>query len=125
MREAALRHTPLRVVAVCRLAGSHFGHGDANPEDAARLERARSAAQEATDKALAGLGGSRPDSVAVDVINGIPAEALVSAAAGAEMIVVGSRGAGGFKRLAMGSVADQVARHTHCPVVIIPAEDAK
>ncbi|WP_300604638.1 universal stress protein [Trebonia sp.] len=42
--------------------------------------------------------------------------------AGAEMIVIGSRGVGGFERLTMGSVGDQVARHAHCPVVIIPRE---
>jgi hypothetical protein len=38
----------------------------------------------------------------------------------ADMIVLGSRGAGGFTRLPVGSVAGQVAQHAHCPVLIVP-----
>jgi nucleotide-binding universal stress UspA family protein len=122
MREAALRHAQLTVISVFPLAGSHFGEEAAVPEDAEPLERTRLAAQEATDKALAGLAYPGPEKVLVEVVNGIPAEALLQAAAEADMIVIGSRGAGGFERLAMGSVGDQVARHAHCPVVIIPKQ---
>jgi len=122
MKEAALRHAALTVISVYPRVRNILGRADAFPQDAKQLENTRTAAQEATDKALAALSGDRPDSVTVEAISGIPAEALVHAAAGADMIVVGSRGAGGFERLAMGSVGDQVARHAHCPVVIIPHE---
>jgi nucleotide-binding universal stress UspA family protein len=47
-----------------------------------------------------------------------PARALVEASVGAELLVVGSRGLGGFDRLIMGSVSNQCAHHAHCPVVI-------
>lgn len=47
---------------------------------------------------------------------------LLTATQDAGMIVVGSRGAGRFARLLMGSVSCQVTHHAHCPVVVIPAE---
>ena len=58
-----------------------------------------------------------------EVVSGTPAHELLSAAKDADLIVVGSRGAGGFTRLLMGSVSTQVSHHAHCPVVVIPPED--
>ena len=57
------------------------------------------------------------------LLDGGPAARLLAAARDADMIVVGSRGAGGFARLLMGSVSTQVSHHARCPVVIVPAED--
>jgi nucleotide-binding universal stress UspA family protein len=48
-----------------------------------------------------------------------PAQALVERSRGADLLVVGSRGRGGFKRLLLGSVSQQCAHHAECPVVII------
>ncbi len=45
---------------------------------------------------------------------------LVESSARAEMLVVGSRGIGGFRGLVMGSTAGQVVGHAHCPVVVVP-----
>lgn len=47
-----------------------------------------------------------------------PVKAILDAGVGAEIIVMGSRGLGGFKELLLGSVAHQVAHHAACPVVV-------
>jgi len=54
------------------------------------------------------------------VICGSAAPALLSTADGASLVVVGSRGRGGFQRLLLGSVSQQVAQHVRCPVVVVP-----
>jgi nucleotide-binding universal stress UspA family protein len=82
-------------------------------------------AQEETDSTLEKIGlESGPSSITVRAVVGLPAEAILEAAADADLLVVGSRGAGGFKRLLMGSVSTQVTHHAACPVVVIPAENS-
>jgi nucleotide-binding universal stress UspA family protein len=52
-------------------------------------------------------------------VEGDPVPALLEAAKEAELLVVGSRGQGGFAGLLLGSVSQQCAQHAPCPVVIV------
>lgn len=55
------------------------------------------------------------------IVQGPPAAVLLEAATGADLLVVGSRGHGGFTGLLLGSVSNQVVHHASCPVLIIRA----
>lgn len=127
VNEAAVRNTPLTVLTVNQAVARMWGGGPVEyPGDEDRARHAREAAQKQTDSVIAsGTAESRPPQVSVEAVTGFPAEELLRASAGADMIVVGSRGAGGFRRLrGMGSVANQLTHHAHCPVVVIPGDEA-
>ena len=63
-----------------------------------------------------------PDDVEVQLyaLRGQATECLIAAAAHAEMLVVGTRGAGGFAGLRFGSTATQIVRHSTVPVLVVP-----
>ena len=122
MKEAALRHTPLTVLTVHPVAMSAWTQNPISyPQDQADEARARAAAQEGADKAAAPLGERAP-SVTVRSVSGSPAAELIKAGTGADLLVVGARGSGGFARLLMGSVSAQVTHHAPCPVVVVPGQ---
>ncbi len=112
--EARLRDHALKVIyafpAMLSLVGS-TAH-----EYYPQVERE---AEQALDRSLAEM----PDSTGVHVdralIAGSPASVLVEASRDASMLVVGSRGVGGFLGLLMGSVSLQCVQHAHCPVVVV------
>lgn len=58
-------------------------------------------------------------SVREHVVEGNPARVLLDAAAGADLLVVGSRGYGGFTEMLLGSVGQHCVHHASCPVVVI------
>jgi nucleotide-binding universal stress UspA family protein len=66
------------------------------------------------------LGLAEDVDVQCHVLHGSAGRRLLEASEGAEMLVVGSRGAGGFRGLLFGSTADQVVRHARIPVVVVP-----
>ena len=70
--------------------------------------------------------GDAAESIQVEqrVVAGPAAKVLVSEAEKAELLVVGSRGHGGFTGLLLGSVSQQCAQHAPCPVVIVRRPDS-
>jgi nucleotide-binding universal stress UspA family protein len=55
------------------------------------------------------------------VVQGHPVELLIGQSRSAQLVVVGSRGHGGFAGLRLGTVSHQLLHHADCPVLIVPA----
>ena len=71
------------------------------------------------EAALREVGSQGVVQVEQRVLQGHPAEVLVAASEGAELLVVGSRGHGGFVGMLLGSVSEHVIAHAKCPVLVV------
>ena len=121
MSEAAIRQTSLTVLAVHSVPAGYWTKAPVTlPGDEAVAADLRKRAEAAADES-ASRTGARPDPVTVVAISGFPAQALIDASKGADLVVVGARGSGGFTALVMGSVSSQVVQHAACPVVVVRA----
>jgi nucleotide-binding universal stress UspA family protein len=87
----------------------------------------QAATLDAERKRVAGLVAGTDVDVEVHAVHAAPAKALIDAAQTADLLVVGTRGRGGFKHLLLGSVADQCLRHAPRSVLVVrepTAQDA-
>jgi nucleotide-binding universal stress UspA family protein len=85
-------------------------------------EELRAAAESVLDDALAAVGGAEDVELIRTVRAGGAASVLTTAAEGADLLVVGARGLGGFRGLLLGSVSQQAVAHSPCPVVVVTRE---
>ena len=87
------------------------------------MKEMESAAKEGLHHILEGI--DVPEGVRFEgvVREGSPARVLIEASDDADLIVIGTRGHGGFTGLLLGSVSQQVVSHSKCPVLVVPSED--
>ncbi|MCO5974983.1 universal stress protein [Actinoallomurus soli] len=76
--------------------------------------------REAGEAALTRLAGERPD-VRMVVRAGLASRILIDESAGAELLVIGSRGRAGLSGMLLGSVSQAVVHRAHCPVAVVRA----
>lgn len=113
---------PARITAVMAWTYLDQRHGPGQPDfDPAYTEET---ARQALDSYLGeAVGEDAARSIGRRTPCDLPARALLDAAADADLLVLGTRGVGGFKGLLLGSVAHQLVSHSPCPVVVVPPEN--
>ncbi len=118
VEQARSRSQPLLVVA-CWTFPPMLGPAPYQPPiSGEELERAADHVIDET-VAAAGLDPASGIEWRRAAVAGSPAQVLTEISADADLVVVGSRGRGGFKGLLLGSVSHQLAAHAACPVVIV------
>lgn len=136
LEEARLRGSKVRVVHAYQLpqtAPVEAGIGIAAPtrhpvfsaEDVERLQAAAEQEAEGVIETSLQRVGEAAAGLTVEhaPLPGPPAQALIEEGREAALLVLGSRGRGGFLGLLLGSVSQQLAHHPPCPVVILPPQE--
>jgi len=120
-REAVLHGWPLRIAAVPALLPRMSWYQHSGPPSVTDIVHAR--AEQALATAATRAAEIEPEvEMSTTLLTGAPARALAGAGQDASMLVVGSRGGGGFAALLLGSVSRDVAFAAGCPVVVAREE---
>ena len=117
--EAARRGSSLELITTWGMDHADIGPNALGPEQGSRLRHSAEAIQQAAaDKVLTDL----PAGVTVDriVVQGSPADALITASKTADLVVVGSHGRSPLGSFLFGSVSRTLIKRSHCPVVVLP-----
>lgn len=119
VREAKLRDA--RLVAVMAVDIPDYAWIDPYGTRSHPREDALELARQKLDRLVAAAGA---EGLVVDqVVTAMPApQALVDRSENCDLLVVGSRGHGGFRGLVLGSVSMQCVLHAHCPVTVVRPE---
>lgn len=83
------------------------------------LEFEEGARQLLQDTVTSAFGTALPANMSTTLVSGQPRQKLIEMSDGADMLVVGRRGHGGFTGLLLGSVSQACVAHAHCPVLVV------
>lgn len=128
--EARLRGATLRAVHAWQSGYNGYigyaGFEGAVPALGGDISELREAAAAALDAIVReALPGADDVKIERRVVEGTAGAVLIDESRGADLLVVGSRGHGGFAQLLLGSVSQQCAQHAVCPVVIVRLKPAE
>jgi len=118
--EARLRASRLLIVTAWHVPiGAYGASGFAPPVAPSLRESVQQEGERVAGRAVRQAQEAGLEQVVQLVREGQAAHVLIQAARDAELLVVGSRGHGGFASLLLGSVSQQCAHHARCPIVIV------
>lgn len=103
------------------MAWSYLDQHHADRSEAFDSSYGEEQARDALRARVDALAPSRP--IEQHVVCDLPARALIEAGSGADLLVVGARGMGGFKGLLLGSVSERILEHAPCPVAVVREDD--
>jgi len=119
LEEARYRRARLRVIHA-------VGGFESYPSLVIDVAAVNRAAEELLENAIGAVReGSEGIEIESRLVQGSAGATLVEASRDADLLVVGSRGHGGFAGLLLGSVSQQCAQHAQCPVVIVRGSEAR
>ncbi|GAA0507235.1 hypothetical protein GCM10011581_41130 [Saccharopolyspora subtropica] len=117
--EAKLRNAILHVVRAWSIRTAPRP-ADCPPNAVPSMSQFHETVREDTERIVAAKLGDHPGlDVRIHVVHSPSPQALLSASKGADLLVVGHRGRGGFAGLMLGSVAEQCVRHASCSVLVV------
>jgi nucleotide-binding universal stress UspA family protein len=118
IRQAELTGASVDAVIAWQYPAAYGGYGMA-PVGVSDVDFAGWAEKTVTEEIATAAAADSTVNVRTQATEGSPARVLLAAAEGADLLVVGSRGHGGFAEALLGSVSQHCVHHAQCPVVVI------
>lgn len=124
VQQAELTGGSVDAVTAWQYPAAYGGYGMAPFGSSDEFDFASWAEKALAEQVAAAVPGDSTVRVRTQVAEGSPARVLLAASEGADLLVVGSRGHGGFAEALLGSVAQHCIHHARCPVVVIRGQSA-